>query len=296
MTRITLSLTALLAPALLLGVPAPAMLSTEAAAASIYAGQAMTGHSASSVLSPDSIAIDPCPEPADSLQAAPQEVPEFKRKLESTVFIPKGQWAAGVSVNYSQTTQNDYAFLILEHLSGDTYSFKVSPMLVYFVHDDLGIGGRFAYSRSLTKLENADIVLDSETSYGVEDFYRLSHSFSAMAIMRNYFSIGTSKRFGLFNELQLEFGGGQSKLMKGRSTELTGAYETNFHFNVGLAPGICVFLNNYSAMEINVGVLGFGLTKTKQINDRIYESHRKHSSANFRINLFSIMFGMTFYL
>ena len=161
MTRITLSLTALLAPALLLGVPAPAMLSTEAAAASIYAGQAMTGHSASSVLSPDSIAIDPCPEPADSLQAAPQEVPEFKRKLESTVFIPKGQWAAGVSVNYSQTTQNDYAFLILEHLSGDTYSFKVSPMLVYFVHDDLGIGGRFAYSRSLTNLENSDIVLDS---------------------------------------------------------------------------------------------------------------------------------------
>ncbi len=228
--------------------------------------------------------------------SVPEEIPEFKRKLESTVFIPKGQWAAGVSINYSQTTQNDYTFFIIEHLSGDTYNFKVSPMLMYFVKDDLGLGGRFAYSRALTKLENTDFVLDSETSYSVENLYRLSHTYSAMAIMRNYFSIGKSKRFGFFNELQLEFAGGQSKLMKGKNEALTGAYETNFHFNVGVAPGVCVFLNNYSAMEINVGVLGFGLTTTKQLNDQIYESHRKSKSANFRINLFSIMFGMTFYL
>ena len=57
-----------------------------------------------------------------------------------------------------------------------------------------------------------------------------------------------------------------------------------------------MFLNNYVAMEVNVGVLGFGLTSTKQIDDRIYESHRKSESANFRINLFSITFGTTFYL
>ena len=238
------------------------------------------------VAMPDSLA-------ADSLPAV---VPEFKRKLESTVFIPKGQWACGVSVNYSQTTQNDYTFFILEHLNGDTYSFKISPMVVYFVKDDLGLGGRFAYSRALTKLESADFVLDSETSYNVENLYRLSHDYSAMVIMRNYFSLGKSKRFGFFNELQLELGGGQSKLMNGKNESLTGAYETNFHFNVGIAPGMCIFLNNYSAMEVNVGVLGFGLNKTKQINDRIYESHRKSESANFRINLFSIMFGMTFYL
>lgn len=225
-----------------------------------------------------------------------QEIPEFRRQLESTVFIPKGQWATGLSINYSQTTQNDYTFLILEHLNGDTYNFKVSPMLVYFVKDDMGLGGRFAYTRSLTKLENADFVLDSETSYSIENLYRLSHTYSAMAVMRNYFSLGKSKRFGIFNELQLELAGGQSKLMKGKNEDLTGAYERNFHFNIGVAPGVCVFLNNYSAMEVNVGVLGFGLTKTKQTTDRIYESNRKSESANFRINLFSIMFGMTFYL
>lgn len=221
---------------------------------------------------------------------------EFKRDLESVVFVPKGQWVTGVSVNYSQSNQNDYQFLILENLSGDTYSFKVSPMVCYIFKDDMGAGGKFVYSRSLTKLEHGDIVLDSETSYDFDNLYRLSHNYSMMGIFRNYFSLGRSKRFGFFNEMQLELGGGQSKLMQGKSTDITGNYESNFHLNVGLAPGMVVFLNNYSAIEVNVGVLGFQYTHTKQLNDRIYESHRHSKSANFRINLLSISFGMSFYL
>lgn len=221
---------------------------------------------------------------------------EFKRDLESVVFVPKGQWVTGVSVNYSQSNQNDYQFLILENLSGDTYSFKVSPMVCYIFKDDMGAGGKFVYSRSLTKLEHGDIVLDSETSYDFDNLYRLSHNYSVMGIFRNYFSLGRSKRFGFFNEMQLELGGGQSKLMQGKSTDITGNYESSFHLNVGLAPGMVVFLNNYSAIEVNVGVLGFQYTHTKQLNDRIYESHRHSKSANFRINLLSISFGMSFYL
>lgn len=229
-----------------------------------------------------------------SLTAVAQE--EFKRDLESVVFVPKGQWITGVSVNYTQSNQNDYQFFILENLSGDTYSFKVSPMVCYVFKDDMGAGGKFAYSRSLTKLEHGDIVLDSETSYDMDNLYRLSHNYSVMGIMRNYFSLGRSKRFGFFNEIQLELGGGQSKLMQGKSTDITGAYESNFHLNVGLAPGMVIFLNNYSALEVNVGVLGFQYTHTKQLTDRIYESHRHSKAANFRINLFSITFGMSFYL
>lgn len=235
-------------------------------------------------------------QPSEAPSLRKTEIPEFKRKIESTVFIPKGQWAAGISINYSQTNQSKYQFLIIENLNGDTYSFKVSPMVAYFVKDDLGLGGRFAYSRALTKLEHGEVVIDSETGYDVENLYRLSHNYSFTGIMRNYFSLGKSKRFGFFNELQLEFGGGQSKIMKGKNESLTGAYARDFHFNIGLAPGIVMFLSDYAAMEVNVGVLGFGLTSTKQIDNRIYESRRKSESANFRINLFSITFGTTFYL
>lgn len=228
------------------------------------------------------------------LRAGAQEA--FQRDIESVVFVPKGQWITGLSVSYSQSSQNKYQFLIFEGISGDTYSFKVSPMLMFAFKNDMAAGGRFSYSRSLTKLESADIVLDSETDYNVENLYRLAHDYQFSGLFRNYFSIGRSKRFGFFSELQLSLGGGQSKLLQGKSTELTGAYERNFKLNIGFVPGLCVFLNNYSAIEVNVGVLGFTYTDTKTITDRIYVSNRNSKSANFRINLFSISFGAAFYL
>lgn len=223
-------------------------------------------------------------------------IQEFKRDIESVVFIPKGQWITGVSVSYSQSNQNNYQFLILENISGDTYSFKVSPMVCFAFKNDMAAGGKVGYSRSLTKLERADIVLDSETSYSGEYIYSLSHSYWAMAMMRNYFSLGRSKRFGFFSELQLQFGGGQSKITKGVDADLTGSYMRNFSLDVGLAPGMVMFLNNYSALEVNVGVLGFSYNHNKQTNDRIYVANMKTKSANFKINLFSITFGCAFYL
>ena len=221
---------------------------------------------------------------------------EFHHEIESVVFVPKGQWIAGVSISYTQSSQDKYQFLILENITGDTYSFKISPMVLYAVKDDLALGGRFSYARSLTKVADADIILDSETDYELDHLYRLSHNYYFAALMRNYFSIGKSKRFGFFNEVQMQLGGGQTKLTTGVGTDLTGTYERNFSLNLGLAPGLSIFLNNYSALEINIGLLGFNYTSTKAIKDQVYVSHRNSKSANFRINLFSISFGATFYL
>ncbi len=220
----------------------------------------------------------------------------FERDIESVVFVPKGQWITGLSVSYSQSNQNKYQFLIFEGISGDTYSFKISPMAAYAFKDDMAAGMRFSYARSLTKLESADVVLDPETGYNVENLYRLAHSYTAYGIYRNYFSIGRSKRFGFFNEIQLGLGGGQSKIMIGKGEDLTGSYERTFSFDIGLTPGICVFLNNYSALEVNIGVLGFSYNSAKTITDQIYIARRHSKSANFKINLFSISFGAVFYL
>lgn len=244
--------------------------------------------------------MEQCSLPVDSLVTTinprSEELEEFKREIESVVFVPKGQWIVGLSVSYTQSNQDKYQFLILEGISGNTYSFKISPMVMFAVKSDLALGGRFSYARSLTKVANADIILDSETDYSFDHLYRLSHNYYGAVLMRNYFSIGKSKRFGFFNEISLQMGGGQTKLTTGVGDDLTGTYERNFQLSVGLTPGICIFLSNYSAMEVNVGLLGFSYTDTKAVKDQIYVSHRNSKSANFRINLFSITFGATFYL
>lgn len=221
---------------------------------------------------------------------------EFKRQLEQIAFVPKGAWITGVSVSYSQSDQDKYQFLIFENINGDTYSFKVSPTVMFAFKDNLAAGGRFSYQRQRTHLNSADIVLDTENSFNIEDLYSISHNYLGSALFRMYLSLGHSTRFGLFNEVQLQMGGGQSKLCSGTGADLTGTFERNFQFNVGLAPGLCVFLNNYSALEVNVGVLGFNYNHTRSVTDQIYIANRHTKSANFKINLFSITFGCVFYI
>lgn len=231
---------------------------------------------------------------ATVLPAAAQE--PFKRNLEQVGFVPKGAWIAGVSVSYQQSDQNNYQFLVFENINGDTYTFKVSPTVLFSFKDNLAAGDRFSYSRQRTHLSSADIVLDSETSYNIDNLYSISHNYHGTALFRAYFSLGRSTRFGMFNEVQLELGGGQSKLCTGSGRDLTGTYERSFNFNVGLAPGLVVFLNNYSALEVNVGVLGFNYRNTRSVTDQIYVANRTSKHANFKINLFSITFGVAFYI
>ncbi len=221
---------------------------------------------------------------------------EFKRGLEQVSFIPKGQWITGVSVSFSQSDQKNYQFLIVENLHGDAFTFKVSPMLMYAFQKDMAAGGKFAYTRTRTRLNSADIVLGGDSNFNVDNLYSISQNYSAMAAYRNYFSLGRSRRFGFFNEVQLQVGGGESKIINGSGDDLTGTFERNWNLNVGLAPGMIMFLNNYSAIEVNVGVLGFSYNHTKATTDQIYVASRESKQANFKINLFSITFGVAFYL
>lgn len=221
---------------------------------------------------------------------------EFKRGLEQISFIPKGQWITGVSVSFSQSNQDNYQFFIVEDMSGDAYTFKVSPMLMYCFKDNLCAGGKMSYTRTRTRLDQARMVIDSETDYSVDNFYQISHNYSAMACFRNYISLGRSHRFGFFNEVQLQFGGGESKIINGRGNDLTGTFDKSWNMNIGLAPGMVMFLNNYSAIEVNVGVLGFNYSHTTSKTDQVYLASRESKQANFKINLFSITFGVAFYL
>lgn len=224
------------------------------------------------------------------------QVPFDRGMKEKTVFVPKGEWIAGVSVSYTAEKLDNYKFLIVEDLSGRGYTFKVSPMCMYAFAADLAAGGRFSYSRSLIKLDKASVKLASDMGYDLDHLYSLSHSYGGTLLFRNYIALGNSTRFGIFNEVQLQLSGGQSKLATGVGESLSGTYSRSFSCNIGVTPGLIMFLNNYSAIEVNIGVLGFNFTDRKMITDQIYMANLKRRSANFKINLFSITFGTVFYI
>ncbi|MGL4993863.1 MAG: hypothetical protein ACRC6R_07045 [Bacteroidales bacterium] len=221
---------------------------------------------------------------------------DFRRNIEFKQFVPKGQWIVGSSLSYSEHNEKNYQFLIVEGFNSDGYTFNVTPLVCYAFRDNVTAGGRFSYGRTLSRLSEADIIINDDNQFNINDMYSLKHSFTGMAILRNYISLGDSRRFALFCETQLQFSKSQSKVINGVNESLTGTFKTGTDLGIGLTPGMVAFINNYIAVEVNVGVLGFNFTKERQITDQVHVGEQSMSSGNFKINLFSLGLGIAFYL
>lgn len=219
-----------------------------------------------------------------------------QKDIPNKVFVPKGQWIVGSSVSYSEHTEKNYDFLVVEGINADGYNFKVSPMVCYAFKNNAAGGLRFNYGRTLVKMDETNITLDDENDFDVNNIYQLKHSYSAAAVLRNYIPLGNSKRFAIYSETQFEVGGSQSKVANGRGEELTGTYSKSTDVSFGVTPGLVAFINNYTAVEVSVGVLGVNFSRKRQVTNQVEVSEQRSTSANFKINIFSIGLGIAFYL
>lgn len=221
----------------------------------------------------------------------------FDREIQSSpVFIPKGAWVGGCSFSYSEQTNDNYKFLIIKDVKANGYTFKVSPYGGYFFADNMAAGLRFNYSRSLINIDNIDLDLGEDFSFNIQNFYYLEHSFSASGYLRTYMGLGGSKIFGFFNELRLTYGYGQGKDTSGVGNDLTGTHQTIQNIQIGSAPGLTAFVTNNAAVEVSVGIVGLNYKWIDQKTDQVKTGTRRTSGANFKIDLFSINIGMTFYM
>ena len=213
------------------------------------------------------------------------------------LFVPKGQWVFGGTASYSTHTNTGYQFLVVEGIDSKGYTFKISPMIAYAFHNNMALGGRFIYSRTLLKLDKASINFgdeDSNVNLNVQDYYALQHSYQVAAIWRQYIPLGRNKRFALFNEMSLAGGGTEARFANG--SPVKGTYQTGYTFSLGISPGIIAFATNNMAVEVNVGVMGITFEHTEQVHNQVSVGERNLSQMNFKVNIFSIGLGVAFYL
>ena len=220
----------------------------------------------------------------------------FDRGINKSIFVPKGQWLTGGSFSYTELGMDDYKLVVMDNMNGEGYTLSVSPFLGYFVGNNTAIGARFSYQRSLIRINSIDLDLGDDLTFNVKDYYNLQHLYTGTIMMRNYVNLGESKRFGLFNELRLTAGGGQGKILSGKGDSFTGTYQNIYEYQLGLAPGMAAFITNEVAVEVSVGVLGYKYRKVKQFTDQTTEGSFTKSSANFKIDIFSISLGVAFYI
>ena len=241
------------------------------------------------------------PEAGSSVvQLTPNEARKLRGFTSDTNFVPKGQWIFGGTASYSTHTKKNYKLLIINDIDSDGYTVNVSPMIAYAPWKNMAVGVRFGYGRSMLGIDNAALAL-AGVELNVDFYHQIKHSYTGTLFWRPYIPLGTSNRFAIFAEVQLNFTGSQSKLVAENGVvdgyqDYKGTYSKSLGGSIALQPGITAFVTNDIALELSIGVFGIGYEKTTQLKNQVEQGEIKSTNMNFKVNLLSIGFGVSFYL
>lgn len=222
----------------------------------------------------------------------------------TALFIPKGTLAFGLTASYDSYDFGNAAddvgykmlFSLINGLDASMTSFGIAPHVSYFFADNTSVGLRFDYGKSDMGIGNADLSLGDALSFSVRDMYYIQQSYSGSLTLRHYMSIADSRRFAIFIEGRGTLGYGQSKTYRKEGDDKYGTYQDISKASLSLVPGVVCFMMDNAAFEVSVGVLGFDHQRVKQITNQVEVSEMRSSGANFKVNLLSINFGMSFYI
>lgn len=221
----------------------------------------------------------------------------YDRGLYNFLIIPRGQWSFGLTASYGEFDSKDVEVLsLVKNLDLKLKSYSLRPSIAYFFRNNQSIGITFNYVRTAADLNSLSIDIDDDMSFDLKDVSYYSNTYSAALAYRNYIGLGTMKRFAIFNEVNLEFGGGSSRFKRLYDGELRDTRTSITRAALNFSPGLCVFIMDYISFNVSFGVFGVTLRNEKQMTDGVDEGSRFTSGANFRFNIFNINFGMAVHI
>lgn len=217
----------------------------------------------------------------------------FDRGLTNFLFIPKGQWAIGVTASYAEFNTKDLEVLdLLSDIDLGGHMFSVNPYISYFIRNNMSIGLKLGYSASKGYIDHFNVDIDEDMSFNLHDIMYRSETYSGGIAYRNYFGITRGGRFGVFNEVDLLFSKGSNDFTRPYDGELKNTHTGIFQAELNFLPGVSAFVIQNISFNISFGVFGFKFRNEKQTIDHVPAGNRFTSGANFRFNIFNINFGL----
>ena len=231
------------------------------------------------------------------LGALSAEAQHYDRGYETTPsspFLKKGTWMAGGTARYSQHINDDYNFLVINDINSKGYNISVNPKLLYLFRDNMGVGLRFSYDRSMLDLASADLSV-SDISMGAKDCYQIQHKYSIHGVYRAYIPLAGAKRIAMFADVLLGGSFKQGKAFNANGPYADGTYTQAYALELAVDPGIIAFLTDRLAIELNVGVFGVSYSWMNQIHNQVDNGYTDSTSAGFMVNLLSLGVGLSYY-
>jgi len=214
--------------------------------------------------------------------------------VPSSPFIEKGTWLVGGTAKYSQHSNSDHSFLVISNIDSEGFTLSVKPRVMYTIRDNMAVGLKCSYNRSMLDLTSADLAV-AQIEMNAADCYQIQHKFAAYGVFRAYIPLGDSKRVAMFADLQ--FGGSykQGTAYNAGGEYVYGYYNQSYSLELGVDPGLIVFLTEGLAVEMNIGIFGVDYSWTDQVRNQVYYGKSQSASAGFMINLLSLGVGISYY-
>lgn len=217
----------------------------------------------------------------------------YDRGLYNYLFIPKGQWAFGLTASYGSFDTKDVQVLsVIKDFDFKGTIYSVKPSVAYFWKNNQSVGLKFNYTHSDLDLPNLSVDFDDDLNFSIKGVSYYSETYSMALFYRNYVGLGREKRFAVFNDVDLSFGGGTSRFKRYYDGELRDTHTQIFEAALNFSPGVCIFVMDYISFNVSFGVFGIHMRKESQRTNDVEEGSRFTSGANFKFNIFNINFGI----
>ncbi len=221
----------------------------------------------------------------------------YERGLYNFLFIPKGTWMAGMTASYGELNIDDMQLLSAISdfdFSGKRYSIR--PWVGYFVRSNQAIGIKFNYVHGDATIGSLGVDIGDDLNFDLSNVGYRSNTYTAGFFYRNYVGLNEEKRFAVFNEVDLSFGGGTSRFRRYYDGELSDTHTRVFETSLNFSPGLCMFITDQVGFNVSFGVFGLHFRHEKQTTNGTIDGSRFSSGANFRFNIFNINFGIAIHI
>ena len=217
----------------------------------------------------------------------------YHRGLYNYLFIPKSQWAFGLTASYGEFSSDDVQILsLVKNIDFKGKLYSVKPTISYFFRNNQSIGFRFNYTRGNADLDNLSMDFDEDLNFNIRDVSYSSQSYGFGFFYRNYIGLSTMKRFAIFNEVEAAVSSGSSRFIRMYNDAPRDTRTMRTSASLTFSPGVTMFIMDYVSFNVSFGVFGLNLTHERQSTDGTDEGSRTTSGANFKFNLFNINFGI----
>lgn len=208
---------------------------------------------------------------------------DFKPFKKGTIYM-------GLSMSLEDRSQENTENIFERVIDGNRFNYNFLIKTGYFINDYAMVGlnaSVFENKFTGTLLKDADTVQS----------YSIKRGFSITPNYRTTIPLSQSDRFSFFTMAGLTFG--KSSLLKREIKnldEIQKSFSDNYNFRIGLSPGATFFVLQNFAIEVQLDVIGYELNIEEKTKNEGIKSRDIRHNIDFRMNLLSVKFGLSYYL